>query len=134
VGRYRERYFLLYDGMRTHVRPLSPSVPVTLSLVFITSFFIIFLLFSLSFREKLSIPVDQTANIYAINILEQDRAKVETYLSGSGEMYSILRARISKINNKTLAEYLGTPKPTGEFTREFNITTSSLSNPIIRGK
>jgi putative ABC transport system permease protein len=134
VGRYRERYFLLYDGMRTHVRPLAPSVPVTLSLVLITSFFIIFLLFSLSFRAKLSVPVDQTANIYAINILEQDRAKIETYLSGSGEMYSILRARISKINGKTLAEHLGTPKPSGEFTREFNITTSPLTNPIIRGK
>jgi putative ABC transport system permease protein len=49
-------------------------------------------------------------------------------------MYSILRARISKINSKTLAEHLGTPKPTGEFTREFNITTSPLTNPIIRGK
>jgi putative ABC transport system permease protein len=134
VGRYRERYFLLYDAMRTHVRPLAPSVPVTLSLVLITSFFIIFLLFSLSFREKLDIPVDQTANIYAINILEQDREKIEKYLSWSGNMYSILRARISKLNNRTLAEHLDTPKPTGEFTREFNITTSPLTNPIIRGR
>jgi putative ABC transport system permease protein len=49
-------------------------------------------------------------------------------------MYSILRARISKINNKTLAEHLGTPKPSGEFTREFSITTSPLDNDILRGK
>jgi predicted lysophospholipase L1 biosynthesis ABC-type transport system permease subunit len=134
IWRYRERYFVLYDALRTHVRPLAPSVPVTLSLVFITSFFIVFLLFSLSFREKLSVSVDQTANIYAINILEQDRVKIEKYLSWSGDMYSILRARISKINNKTLAEHLDTPKPTGEFTREFNITTSPLDNEILRGK
>jgi putative ABC transport system permease protein len=49
-------------------------------------------------------------------------------------MYSILRARISKINNKTLAEHLGTPKPTNEFTREFNITTSPLDDEVLRGK
>jgi hypothetical protein len=81
VGRYRLRYFVLYDALRTHVRPLAPSVPVTLSLLVITVSFIVFLLFSLSFQSRLSVSVDQTANIYAINILEQDRIKVEKYLS-----------------------------------------------------
>ena len=134
VGRFRVRYFALYDALRTHVRPLSPSVPVTLSLLVITVSFIVFLLFSLSFQSRLSVSVDQTANIYAINILEQDRVKIEQYLSGSGDMYSILRARISKINGKTLAEHLDTPKPTGEYTREFNITTSPIDTEILRGK
>lgn len=38
------------------------------------------------------------------------------------------------MNGQSLAEHLGTPKPTGEFTREYNITTSPLENRIIRGK
>jgi putative ABC transport system permease protein len=134
AGRYRVRYFALYDALRTHVRPLSPSVPVTLSLLIITVSFIVFLLFSLSFQSRLSVSDDQTANIYAINILEQDRVKIEQYLSGSGDIYSILRARIKSVNGQSLAEHLGTPKPTGEFTREFNITTSPIDTEILRGK
>lgn len=73
--------FLLFDALRTHVRPLSPTLPVTLSLVTITTCFIVFLLFSLSFRSKLTIDATTTSNIYAINILESDREKVEKYLS-----------------------------------------------------
>lgn len=131
---YRSRYFSLYDALRSHVRPLSPTIPVTLSLVMITVFFIMFLLFSLSFRSKLAIDMDQTANIYAINILPADREKIEKYLSGSGEMYSVLRARIRSVNGRSLVEHLGTPNPTGEFTREFNITTTPLDNEILEWK
>jgi predicted lysophospholipase L1 biosynthesis ABC-type transport system permease subunit len=47
-------------------------------------------------------------------------------------MYSILRARISRINGRTLAAHLDTEKPSGEFTREFNITTTPLENNIIQ--
>ena len=47
-------------------------------------------------------------------------------------MYDILRARISKVNGKSLAEHLKEENPSGEFTREFNITTTSLENKIIR--
>ncbi|MBP9780095.1 hypothetical protein KBD33_05765, partial [Candidatus Gracilibacteria bacterium] len=50
------------------------------------------------------------------------------------ELYSILRARISRINNKTLEEYFQNETPSGEFTREFNITTNILKNRIIQGK
>ncbi len=77
----RSSRFLLFDALRTHVRPLSPTLPVTLSLVTITTCFIVFLLFSLSFRSKLTIDATTTSNIYAINILESDREKVEKYLS-----------------------------------------------------
>ena len=47
-------------------------------------------------------------------------------------MYSILRARISHINGKTLVEHLGTENPSGEFTREFNVTLSPLENTILK--
>ena len=50
------------------------------------------------------------------------------------EIYSILRARVTAVNGLTLATHLGTPEPSREFTREFNITTTPLSNPILVGK
>ncbi len=128
----REKHFVIFDAIRTLVRPLTPTISITLSLLGITSFFVVFLLFSLSFREKLVADTALTANIYAINILESDREKVEKILTGA-EMYSILRARISKINDQSLAEHLNQKNPTGEFTREFNITTDTLAAPIVRG-
>lgn len=50
------------------------------------------------------------------------------------EIYSILRARVTAVNGFTLANHLDTPEPSREFTREFNITTTPLSNPILAGK
>ena len=49
-------------------------------------------------------------------------------------MYSILRARIRSINGKTLEEHFDVEQASGEFTREYNITTSPLTNRILRGK
>ncbi len=131
---FRAWHFVFYDALRTHIRPLSVSLPITLSLVMMTSVCIVFLLFSFSFRSELLSDTRTSANIYAINILEQDRVKVEQYLSWSGEMYSILRARIRSINGKTLEEHFGVERASGEFTREYNITTSPLTNRILKGK
>lgn len=114
------------------VRPLTPSIPLTISLLGITLFFIVFSLFSFSFREKLLTDTRNTANIYAINILESDRENVEKVLSGA-EMYSIMRVRIATINGKTLKEHLQVENPSREFTREFNVTTDTLDAPIVRG-
>lgn len=111
-----------------------PTLPITISLVSVTVFFLVFASFSLAFRSKLVIDSTNTANIYAINILESDRAKVEKVIGSGALMYDILRARIVGVNGKTLSEYLGEERPSGEFTREFNITTTKLENQIIRGK
>ena len=97
-----------------------------------TVFFLVFASFSLAFRSRLVIDSTNTANIYAINILEQDREKVEKVIGTGALMYDILRARIDRVNGKTLAEHLGIERPSGEFTREFNITTTPLENKIIR--
>ena len=123
--------FPRFDGLRTLVRPLTPTLPITVSLVSVTTFFLVFVMFSLSFRSELSIDATESANMYALNILESDREKIEKILTEKSEMYSILRARISKVNGRTLAEHLETPSPSGEFTREFNITTTPLENRII---
>ena len=76
---------------------------------------------------------NQSLNLIAeqINHCQIIREKIEKYLSGSGEMYSVLRARIRSVNGRSLVEHLGTPNPTGEFTREFNITTTPLDNEIL---
>ncbi len=132
-GRWRETKFFLFDWVRTLVRPLTPTLPITLSLVGITAFFVVFLLFSLSFRDKLLTDTAQSANIYAINILESDRERVSNILSWA-EMYSIIRARIWEINGRTLAEHLGQIEPSGEFTREFNVTTDEVNAVILRWK
>lgn len=48
------------------------------------------------------------------------------------EAYSVIRARVSKINGKTLSEHLE-GEPSREFTREFNITSSPLPDAVISG-
>lgn len=133
VSPYRYTKFALFDGIRALSRPMTPSIPITVSLVSMTVFFIIFGLFSLSFRDKLVQDTANSANIYAINVLESDRKKLETVLSDT-TIYSILRARINLINNKTLSEHLKQKQPSGEFSREFNITTNDLGLPILEGQ
>jgi putative ABC transport system permease protein len=130
----RKSRFYLYDALRALVRPLTPTLPITISLVSVTVFFLVFASFSLAFRSQLVIDSTNTANIYAINILESDREKVEAVIGSGTLMYDILRARIDRVNGRTLAEHLGEERPSGEFTREFNITTTPLENKIIRWK
>lgn len=97
-----------------------------------TTFFIVFVLFSLALYDKLNIDTGETANIYALNILESDRVRIEATLTGSDAMYSVLRARISKINGQSLSGFLNTERPSGEFTREFSVTITPLENKILR--
>ncbi len=132
VHRYRYTRFALFDGIRALSRPLTPSIPITVSLVGMTVFFVIFGLFSLSFRDRLVQDTTNTANIYAINVLDKDREQLEKVLSGT-TIYSIIRARIHSINNLPLSEHLKRKEPSGEFSREFNITTNDLGLPLIKG-
>ena len=120
----REKYFSIFDAIRTLVRPLTPTIPITLSLLGITAFFVVFLLFSLSFREKLVTDTRMTANIYAINILESDREKIDKILTGA-EIYSILRARISKINDSLFQIISKIP------IQVVNSPENSISRPIL---
>lgn len=88
------RRFYVFDAIRALVRPLTPTIPITISLVSVTVFFLVFASFSLAFRSQLVIDSTNTANIYAINILESDREKVEAVIGSGALMYDILRARI----------------------------------------
>lgn len=94
VGQLRFRRFYLYDAVRALVRPLTPTIPITISLVSVTVFFLVFVNFSIAFRGQLIIDSTNTANIYAINILQSDREKVESIIGSGALMYDILRARV----------------------------------------
>lgn len=116
------------------MRPLTPTLPITISLVSVTVFFLVFASFSLAFRAKLVIDSTNTANIYAINILEQDKQKVVSILGTGALMYDILRARILRVNGASLETHFSSDRVSGEFTREFNITTTALPNAVLGGK
>lgn len=129
--RLRSQYFPFYDGIRTLVRPLSPAIPISISLIGMVLFFTVFTLFSLAFRDKLSIDTKTTTNIYAINILDQDIDIIRKTFP-EAKAYSILQARISQVNHQDLASFLHTPSPSREFSREFNVTLESLPEvPIL---
>lgn len=132
VSFLRWKAFYSYDAFRTLVRPYAPTIPVTLSLISVTSIFFLFSIFSLAFRDRLIFDAKTSPNVFALNILESDRPKVEQTFSGI-PLYSIMRARISSINGVPLGEFLGSWRMSGEFTREFNITTSPLSDTILEG-
>lgn len=114
------------------MRPLTPTLPITISLVSVTVFFLVFAIFSLAFRSKLVIDSGNTANIYAVNILEQDKESIDTVIGSGALMYDILRARIARINGNTLEEHFDVERASGEFTREFNITTTHQKNKILK--
>jgi putative ABC transport system permease protein len=132
----RMKHFYTFDGIRTLVRPLSPAIPLTISLTLLTAFLFLFVIFSLTFRERLTLDTENSANIFAINILQDDAPKISEKFPDA-DFYDILRARISKINGKSLETHLIAKweRPTGEFTREFNITTNTLDDiAILEGK
>ncbi|MBP9780219.1 hypothetical protein KBD33_06430, partial [Candidatus Gracilibacteria bacterium] len=118
----RKSNFLWFDAIRTLIRPFAPTIPITLSLVSVTTFLGVFILISSSFYTELTLDLRKSANMFALNVLDKDKEGLQRALP-QVELYSILRARISRINNKTLEEYFQNETPSGEFTREFNITT-----------
>lgn len=130
----RSKEFYLYDAIRALVRPLTPTLPITISLALVSVFFIVFAHFSLAFRSKLTVDSNNTANMYAINLFESDKKQIQNIIGSGALMYDILRARISRINNQSLSLHFGVERPSGEFTREFNITTTPLENPIVKWK
>ncbi len=126
--------FTWYDGIRSIIRPGSPAVLMTLFLLIAGGVMGIFFAITLTFTERLSVDRDSSTNIYAINILETDEQKVRSTFP-EADVFSILRARVVRINDRSLADHIGTPTPGGEFRREFSITTNPLKDvPLLEGK
>ncbi len=120
----------MFDGVRSLVRPRMPAASLTVTLVCSLALLSIFLTMTLIFRERLQVSSSPDVNLFATNILESDIIKIRTKYSEEN-IYSILRGRIINVNSTPLAKHLGSGKPSGEFTREFSITTSPLQNAKI---
>jgi predicted lysophospholipase L1 biosynthesis ABC-type transport system permease subunit len=131
VSRYRYLRFPFYDSVRSLVRPGTPSISITLSLSLVGILLVFFLLFSLSFRDRVSSGAGDIS-VFAINILPQNVPAIRTY-DPDISLYSVLRARIVRIGTRTLAQHFG-GAPSGEYTREFNITRDDRSAETVSGQ
>ncbi len=122
--------FFRFDGFRSLVRPNMPASVVTLTLTTALVSVFVFLAISLTFQDRLVLSVADDTNIYAMNILESDRAKVVQAFP-KDELFSIIRARISSVNDKPLEQHTGEKDPSSDLTREFSITTNPLDDVRI---
>ncbi len=123
--------FASFDAVRLAVAPGSPAFPVVSAFVVPAVLFASFASLAFHFSDELDRLSSSGYDVFALNLSEDSAAAVVAEYPQS-ESYSIIRARISKINGKTLSEHFG-ENPSREFTREFNVTSSFLPEAVIRG-
>jgi predicted lysophospholipase L1 biosynthesis ABC-type transport system permease subunit len=93
----RSRLFVIFDGIRSLARPGMPAASITLTLTLGLGVVLLFLVLTLTFRSRLEISDANMTNLFAINILETDRAGIaEKY--GTNNLYAIIQGRIIRIN------------------------------------
>jgi len=64
--------------------------------------------------------------VYIVNIPDEDVDKIDEQYKDNA--FSIILARITSINDVSLADHVGERQMSGRFSREFNITDNSLSD------
>jgi putative ABC transport system permease protein len=138
-SKLRERFFGIFDGIRSLARPGMPAASITLTLTLGLAVVLLFLTLTLSFRSRLEISDANTTNLFAINILETDRAKIVQEF-WEDKLYAIIQGRITRINGQDLQAHVWGSTGSGamggsrEFTREFSITTNPLiDTPLSKG-
>ncbi|MDQ1344462.1 MAG: putative transport system permease protein [Patescibacteria group bacterium] len=123
--------FALFDSTRLALSPGSPAFPVVSAFVVPAMLFASFSSLAFHFSSELERLSTSGVDVFAINLLPKGMESVRAAFPHS-EAFSIVRARISKINGRTLSEHLE-GEPSREFSREFNITSSSLDEDVIAG-
>ena len=129
---FRSKFFLM-DAFRSFQKS-----PILGKIAFSVFFIIAALLssvaiFTLTFRTTLNETMESKIDAFVINLLPRDYENLSKWVPKEG-FYSTLRARIVRINNTSLADYLGGGEVSGEFTREFNITDMSTDNALTLGR
>lgn len=124
--------FASFDAVRLAVAPGSPAFPVVSAFVVPAVLFASFASLAFHFSDELERLSSTGYDIFVLNLSESGASFIRNEYPRS-ESYSIIRARISKINGKTLSEHLE-GNPSRQFTREFNVTSSSLPEAVIRGE
>jgi predicted lysophospholipase L1 biosynthesis ABC-type transport system permease subunit len=133
----KNKKFFLYDSIRSSVRPgnLSFLLNISFFIIFFVTLFISILFWN--FYNRLQVNLETDNNLFILNITQDSYDKIEEKYQEKA--YSLLRWRILSINNQTLKQHLEN-KPSGRFTREFNITDSGLEDlkilkwsPLVEG-
>lgn len=124
--------FAFTDAVRLSVSPGSPAFPVVAAFLVPAVLLASFSSLAFHFSSELQRLSSSGYDVFALNLKESDAAAVRKEFPKS-ESYSIIRARISRINGKTLSEHLN-GEPSREFSREFNITSSALPDAVIEGE
>lgn len=123
--------FALFDAVRLSVAPGSPAFPVVSAFVIPAVLLASFSSVAFHFSSELARLSASGADVFAVNLLPDDVPSIRAEFPDAGT-FSILRARIVRINGKTLRDHLG-GEPSREFSREFNLTSSELPERIVRG-
>lgn len=124
--------FALFDSVRLSIAPGSPAFPVVAAFVVPAVLLASFASLAFHFTSELERLSTSGYDIFAMNLTEKDAESARSAFPKS-ESYSVIRARISKINGLTLAEHLD-GEPSREFSREFNVTSSKLPEAVIAGE
>lgn len=124
--------FAFVDAVRLAVSPGSPAFPVVSAFLVPAVLLASFSSLAFHFSSELQRLSSSGYDIFVINLKESDAAAVRKEFPKS-ESYSVIRARISRINGKTLSEHLN-GEPSREFSREFNLTSSKLPDAVVRGE
>ena len=126
---FRWKYFLLFYTLRSCIRPWNMTLFITLPVIIIGSVFFFLLVFAISFLDITRIDEGEE-NYFILNIESRDTEVLIDNFSNI-ELYDILLARIIRINDIVLRDFLESSPRSGEFTREFNLTTNSLPDNLF---
>lgn len=126
--------FIKEDVIRLITSPGSPVFPVVSAFVIPALLLTSFASFAFHFSAQLTLLSRGGADVFVLNLLEKDLPFLPSVSSSGTEVFSIIRGRIVSINGAKLEDHLQTETPPREFSREFNITASPLSEKILAGK
>lgn len=131
-GKLKKKNFFIFDSIRSTVRPgnLSFLLNISFFIIFFITFFISILFWN--FYNRLQVNLDTDNNFFVLNITQDTFDQIDNKYKENA--YSLLKWRIININNQTLEDHLKN-NPSGRFSREFNITDTSLEEwDILRGQ
>jgi putative ABC transport system permease protein len=129
----RSTYFSRYDAIRETSLPGNQTALLVWWLMLSLIAFCIITAVSISFINRLRVSSLDQPNIFVLNVRTIDIPIIER-IDKQAKLYDTVLGRIQSVNGLSLSDYLNKSKTKdrGEFTREFNATTRTLSNsPVI---
>ena len=122
--------FYLFDAIRSTIKPGNLSFLIVFSSIISFLSIFIFLVFSWSFLNYLQNLTTSSRDMFVLNVQEKNLPIINKYFK-QDEIFEIVSLKISKINDKSLKDYLWVKEVWREFSREFFSTTNVLDNKIL---